>query len=58
MVCSRRRGPPASISARWATGALREAVARRERIAELDAYLAELDAALGPVTADEAAEAA
>lgn len=56
-VLAQARAAGLNLSA-VATEALREAIARRERMAELDAYLAELDAALGPVSAGEAAEAA
>lgn len=37
--------------------ALREELDRRDKVAALDAYLAELDAELGPPTAEEDAEA-
>ena len=42
---------------RLASEAVADALDRLARIAELDAYLAELDAELGPTTADEKAEA-
>jgi len=42
---------------RVASAALAEELDRRAKIAELDAYLAELDAQFGPVSADEAVAA-
>lgn len=43
---------------RVATAALVEELDRRSKIAALDDYLARLEADLGPIPADEAAEAA
>ncbi|MGD9705116.1 MAG: type II toxin-antitoxin system CcdA family antitoxin [Acidimicrobiia bacterium] len=43
---------------RVATAALVEELDRRRKIAALDDYLARLEADLGPIPADEAAEAA
>jgi post-segregation antitoxin (ccd killing protein) len=40
-----------------ATGALSDELNRRSRMAGLKAYLAELDTELGPISAEEAAEA-
>ena len=43
---------------RVATAALVEELDRRRKIAALDEYLAQLEADLGPIPADEASEAA
>ena len=43
---------------RLAALAVTEALDRRAKIVELDGYLAELDAELGPISAEEAAAAA
>jgi len=43
---------------RLASSALSEELERRAKIAELDAYLAELEAELGPVSAQDLAAAA
>lgn len=43
---------------RFATVALVDELERRSKIAALDAYLADLEAQLGPVSESEAAEAA
>lgn len=42
---------------RLATGAIAEELDRLEKIAELDAYLSEMEAQLGPISETELAEA-
>jgi post-segregation antitoxin (ccd killing protein) len=55
-LLARARAAGLSIS-RVTSAALAEELDRHAKIAELDAYLAELDAELGPVPAAEAAAA-
>jgi post-segregation antitoxin CcdA len=51
-LLDRARAAGLNVS-RLATGALAEELDRRAKIGELDAYLAELDAELGPVPQQE-----
>jgi post-segregation antitoxin (ccd killing protein) len=54
-VLVRARAAKLNIS-RIATAALVEELNRLDKLAELDAYLAELEAERGPITEEEAAE--
>lgn len=56
-VATRARAAGLNVS-RIATAALAEELDRLDKIAALDAYLARLDAELGPIPADEQAAAA
>jgi hypothetical protein len=56
-LLDRARAAGLNVS-RLAASALSEELDRRARVAELDAYLAELDAELGPVPPQERADAA
>ena len=56
-IAAQARAAGLNVS-RVASTALAEELDRRAKIAALDAYLAELDAELGPPTAKELAEAA
>ena len=56
-VVARARAAGLNVS-RLATAALAEELDRLDKIAALDAYLALLDAELGPIPADEQAAAA
>ncbi len=55
-VLAQARAANLNVS-RLAASALAEELDRRAKVAELDAYLAELDAELGPVSPREAAAA-
>jgi post-segregation antitoxin (ccd killing protein) len=56
-LLGRARAAGLNVS-RLAAAALAEELDRRAKVAELDAYLAEMDAELGPVPAEELAAAA